>query len=101
MMKIRNLKQLNARIHELEEEEQREKQTLKENASTVRHTSSNIELAFYIGKIAAEVFKIWRKPNQSKKSRWRNIIISIVMIAGIHLAQQYLDKLFTQTDEEN
>jgi len=99
-MKIRNLKQLNARIHELQQQERREEQVFKEHVSVVRQTSSNIELAFYIGKIAVEVFKIWRKPNLSKKSRWKDLIIGILMIAGIYLAQQYLDKLFSHQDED-
>lgn len=100
MRKIRSLKEINQRIHQLEIEERSERQVLKESTPSVRQTSSNIELAFYIGKIAAEVFKIWRKPNQSKKSRWKNIIISIVMIVGIQLAQQYLDKRFNPSDKD-
>ena len=101
MTKIRSLKELNARIHELEQEEQREKNELKKEVSTLRHTSSNIEFAFYIGKIAAEIFKIWRKPAPSNKSRWKNIIFSILMIVGIHLAQQYLDQLFSDSEDDN
>lgn len=99
-MKIRNLRQLDARIYELQQQERREGQVFKEHVSVARHAYSNIELAFYIGKIAVEVFKIWRKPNLSKKSRWKDLIIGILMIAGIYLAQQYLDKLFSQPDED-
>lgn len=99
-MKIRNLKELNLRIQALEEEERREKNALSASAGQASQLTENFELALYIGRVAAEIFQTWRKPQQSKRSRWKNIIVSLLIMVGIHFAQRYLEDLFKDKEED-
>ena len=98
-MKIRNLKELNLRIQALEEEERRERNVLQEGIDKASRASEGFELALYIGRIAAEIFQTWRQPQVSKRSRWKNIIVSLLIMVGIHFAQRYLEDLFQDKDD--
>ena len=90
-MRIRNLKDLNRRIHELEAEEQQNREIAR-SVSGSNPATSQVETAIYIGRIAAEVFKAWRQPADSKSDRWKNVITSILLMVGIKVAQNYLDQ---------
>lgn len=97
--KIRNLKELDQHIQILKRVEQADKRVLKEGVSQVRNTSHKMELAFYLGKVATEIFRTWRKGGGSKSNRWRNVIISSAIILGIYLAQNYLDNSLRDKEE--
>ena len=100
MKKIRNLSDLDRQIREYKQKEQKEKEVLKEGVSKAKSASEQIELAFYIGKIATEVFRTWNKPKGNSSSRCKNVIISILMITGIQLAQRYLNDSFNKSKED-
>lgn len=100
MKKIQNLNDLDQRIHELREKERQNNKVIKDGVSQARHTSEQFELAFYIGKIATQIFRSWNKPNDDSTARWKNIIISILMITGIHFAQRYLNDSTKKASED-
>ena len=99
MKKLRNLKELDQRIQALKEEETKDKELLSTGISKARKATEQIELAFYIGRIASDIFKAWKKPGSKSKGPWKNIIISLVIIAAIHFAQEYLEKNHQDEDD--
>jgi hypothetical protein len=90
-MRIRNLKDLDRRIHELELQEKIKKQDSPGQFNNIGVTNQ-MEWAVYIGRVAAEVFKAWRQPVHSGSKRWKNVLLSILLMIGIQVAQRYLDK---------
>ncbi len=92
MKKIRNLRELDQRIRLLEEVEKKDKEIIKDGVSKTRRTTEYIDLAFYVGRLASVIFRNWNKPSEEKSTKWKGLLINILIIAGIHLAQQFLER---------